>query len=158
MPEGQSFAGLGQDVRFDELADRHHQFRNGQFAGGGQIRDREPPTQRGSARGNPLGWSGHSREPPPHVLPDASRKPLIDERRPAGLDHDLALFLEAPDIFDEQERIAVCLSGSPQQRGVRFCFKDVCHDPLDRGVSQRLQVEYLSTGFTQPRQRGQELG
>jgi hypothetical protein len=36
MPEGQPFAGLSQNARFDKLADRHYQLWNGQPAGSGE--------------------------------------------------------------------------------------------------------------------------
>jgi hypothetical protein len=36
MPEGQPFAGLGQNARFDKFADRHYPLWNGQPAGSGE--------------------------------------------------------------------------------------------------------------------------
>jgi hypothetical protein len=85
------------------FADRHYQLWNGQPAGSG-----EPVT--GNRRRGP--WVATrsagpacraSRASP--VLPDASREALIDERGPAGLGHDDALFPEAMGELDEQERV-----------------------------------------------------
>lgn len=54
---------------------------------------------------------GIPRKPGVACYPDASRKALIDKRGPAGLGHDDALFLEAMEELDEQERVAASLLG-----------------------------------------------
>jgi len=85
------------------FVDRHYQLWNGQPAGSG-----EPVT--GNRRRGP--WVATrsagpacraSRASP--VLPDASGEALIDERGPAGLGHDDALFPEAMGELDKQERV-----------------------------------------------------
>lgn len=89
------------------FADRHDQLWNGQPAGSGELRDREPPPRLWVATRSARPGIPRKRG----VTYSPRREPRSAHRRggPAGFGHDYALLLEAIGELDEQERVAVNL-------------------------------------------------